>query len=131
MYVLRTASDMPLRRMFGAAARRPCSRFWVSEARAAIVVSAMLRDEAPPRMYERKLEMYREICRRVRLKMERDPGLCLTHAVNETIYEEAPEFYLTDESARSIIYRMRQRRRRGSALMRALALKRTGTKMTD
>ena len=97
MHVLRTATDMPLRRMFGAAARRPASRFWVSETRAAIVITET---------------------------MGLDPGLCLQHAVNEAVYEEAPEFYLTDESARSIIYRMRQRRRRMQELRRALDLKR-------
>lgn len=125
MHVLRTATDMPLRRMFGAAARRPASRFWVSEARAVTVISAMMRGCEPQRMYARRREMYEELRRRVEEKMRRDPSLCLTHAVNEAVYEEAPEFYLTDESARSIIYRMRQKRRRLQQLRRALDLKRT------
>lgn len=123
MHVLRTATDMPLRRMFGAAARRRASRFWVSETRAAIVISAMMRGCAPERMYQKRKEMYDELCRRVTEKMRLDPDLCLQHAVNEAVYEEAPEFYLTDESARSIIYRMRQRRRRMQELRRALDLK--------
>lgn len=111
MEVLRTATDTPLRDMFGEAARRPSRRFWVSEGRAAIVIGAMIRGESNRRMNPKRREMYDEIYRRVISKMNADPGLCMTHAVNETIYEEAPEFYLTPESARSIIYRMRQRRR--------------------
>lgn len=107
--VLRTERDVPLRDMFGMAARRPCSRFWVSETRAAEVVSQMLRGVAPRNMLPKRREMFEELTRRVRAKMEEDPSLCMTHAVCEAVCEAAPEFYLTDESARSIIYRFRRR----------------------
>lgn len=112
MEVLRSSTDMPLREMFGAAAARPASRFWVSEGRAAIVISAMKRGMVSERMFHKRREMFEEIYRRVELKMDADPNLCLTHAVNATIYETAPEFYLTPESARCIIYRMRSKRKR-------------------
>lgn len=112
MEILRSAVGIPLSEMFGMAARRPASRFWVSEERAAIVIGAMMRGESLSRMNAKRRDMYMEIYRRVSAKMSSDPELCMTHAVAETLYEPAPEFYLTDESARSIIYRSRQKRRR-------------------
>ena len=105
--VLRTSRGVALRDMFSLAAARPSKRFWVSEGRAAIVIGAMLRGKDNSKMNHKRREMFDEIFRRVKMKMEADPSLCMTHAVNETVYEEAPEFYLTDESARSIIYRTR------------------------
>ena len=126
MEVLRNGGDMPLREMFGAAAARPASRFWVSETRAAIVIGAMMRGHEPERMYRKRREMFEEIYRRVREKMAADPALLMTHAVNQTVYEPAPEFYLTPESARSIIYRIRQRRRRMSMIKKTLDSKRKG-----
>lgn len=109
---LRTTRDIPLRELFARAASRPASRFWVSERRAADVISAMLRGANPDsveKMYPRRREMYEEILRRVRAKMNADPTLCMTHAVDEAVCEPAPSFYLTDESARCIIYRIRRR----------------------
>lgn len=110
MHILRTERDIPLRRMFAMAAKRPSSRFWVSEPRAAIVVSHMREGRQLPAMLPKRREMFEEIRRRAESIMAKDPSLCLTHAVNEAIYTEAPEFYLTDESARSIIYRIRRRK---------------------
>lgn len=112
MDVLRTATETPLSAMFALAASRPSKRFWVSEGRAAIVLGAMRRGESLPHsMLPKRRAMFEELFRRVSERMEREPGLCLTHAVNEVVYEEAPEFYLAPEAARSIIYRLRQRRR--------------------
>ena len=110
MEVLRT-SRAPLREMFGMAARRTSRRFWVSEERAAIVVGAMLRGETDEKMIPKRREMFEEILRRVKRRMDSEPGLCMTHAVAAVVHEAAPEFYLTDESARSIIYRIRRKRR--------------------
>ncbi len=125
MEVLRTDEDTPLREMFALAAARPASRFWVSERRAADVIGAMLRGANPEtveKMYPQRRAMYEEILRRVRAKMEADPSLCMTHAVDTTVCEPAPSFYLTDESARCIIYRIRRRARAA----RLLASKRRG-----
>ena len=117
MEILQSSHRLALRDMFGAAASRPASRFWVSENRAAIVVGAMMRGSISNKMHYKRREMFEEIYRRVIRKMEADPDLCMTHAVNETVYEPAPEFYLTPESARSIIYRMRQRRKKMKVLV--------------
>ena len=104
MEVLRTSRDVPLRDMFKIAASRRSSRFWVSEGRAAIVIGSLMRTgRLPAQMIETRRRMFEEIFRRVQAKMAADPALCMTHAVNAVIYEEAPEFYLTEEGAKSII----------------------------
>ena len=114
MDVLKNSSCLSLRDMYGAAAKKPASRFWVSESRAAIVVGAMMRGRNLDKMYAKRREMFQEIFRRVNDKMQADPSLCMTHAVDIVVNEPAPEFYLTSESARSIIYRMRQRKKKQS-----------------
>ena len=113
MEVLRDSEGVALRDMFALAAKRPSRRFWVSEGRAAIVIGAMLNGKSLERMIPERRDMFEEIHRRVVAKMKADPGLCLTHAVNETVYEPAPRFFLTPESTRSIIYRYRRRRKEG------------------
>lgn len=118
MHVLKTAEGVPLRDMFALAANRPTSRFWVSETRAVAVISGMMRGEDMGRMYPKRREMYEEILRRVSARMAADPTLCLTHAVNEVVYEEAPEFYMTPGSVRVIVYRIR-RRARAMRMLRA------------
>ena len=45
--------------------RMPSKRFWVSEERASIVISAMLKGRKFDRMGKTKLEMYNEILKRV------------------------------------------------------------------
>lgn len=118
--VLRTES-MPLRLMFGAAASRPAPRFWVSERRAADVIGRMMRGLPDEGMLPKRREMFEEILRRVRAKMEADPSMCMTAAVAETVNEPAPEFYMTPESARSVIYRMRRRARLAGRIRAKLA----------
>lgn len=112
MEVLRTAGGVSLRDMFTLAVNRPASRFWVSENRAADVIGRMMRGIEDGDMLPKRRDMYREILRRVRRLMKGDATLCMTRAVYEVIYEEAPEFYMTPESARSIIYAMRRHKRK-------------------
>ena len=108
MDILRTSRGVALRDMFGMAASRPSSRFWVSEHRAAIVVSAMLQGRPLGRINQKRREMYEEITRRVKRLLAHHPDMTLLAACCDVIYQEAPEFYLTDESARCIIYRTRK-----------------------
>lgn len=110
MDILRTERDVPLREMFGMAARRKASRFWVSEPRAAIVIGAMMRGESLDGMVPKRREMFEEIYRRVTALRGKNPELTIWSAVCDVVCSPAPEFYLSAESARSIIYRFRQRR---------------------
>lgn len=122
--VLATSRGVALRDMFGMAAARPASRFWVSEERAAAVIGAMMRDGVEPAtagMFAGRRAMYEELFSRVIAKMTADPSLCMTHAVGEAVCEPAPCFYLTDKSAKVIIYRIRQRAA-AERLMKSLTL---------
>lgn len=122
--VLATSRGVALRDMFGMAAARPASRFWVSEERAAAVIGAMMRDGVEPAtagMFAGRRAMYEELFSRVIAKMTADPSLCMTHAVGEAVCEPAPCFYLTDKSAKVIIYRIR-RRVAAERLMNSLTL---------
>lgn len=123
--ILRAARNVPLRDMYGMAAQRSASRFWVSERRAAEVVSALLAARRRgaehekaflENMYPLKRRMYEEISAKVLTLMDSDTSLCLTHAVDIIVNEPAPEFYLTAESAKVIIYRHRRRLRAGKAI---------------
>ena len=108
------SADMPLSEMFAAAAKRPCSRFWVGESRAFRVIKEMLEGHTSTQtgsaMLVKKQEMYGEILRRVKERLSADSGCSLEQAVHEAENSPAPEFYITEKSARVIIYRIRRRK---------------------
>lgn len=86
----------------------PAPRFWVSEERAAIVVSAILRGKpALDAMRPSKREMYQEIHRRVMLLMEERPGSSLCALVAEVVNSPAPKFYMKASSALERLYKIR------------------------
>lgn len=90
------------------AVRFPASRFYVSEERAAAVISQMLRGEgATAGMRESKRRMYAELLRRVTRLQAKQPGTALVDLVASVIYEPAPEFYLEPATALFILSRMR------------------------
>lgn len=93
--------------IFARAARREASRFWVGEQRASVVVSRMFKGDKLQNMNPTRRRMYYEIFRRVKMIMEKNPKQTLSSAVFEAVNSPAPEFYLTDKSARVIIYRLR------------------------
>ena len=85
---------------------RPASRFWVSEERAARVISAMFGGAGlPQRMEMSKRRMYEEIFRRTQaLRRGRGKSLPLAHAVREVVYQPAPEHYMSPVSAMNMYY---------------------------
>jgi phosphotransacetylase len=88
----------------------PSSRFWVSEDRAAIVISNMMRDRSClDGMIESKKRMYEEILKRTLDVIDNNPGIALINAVRMVVAEKAPEFYITPESAIIIIHRIKKR----------------------
>ena len=104
LYLLGT---IPTEELFTRAAKMPASRFWVSERRAAEVISKMLKGGMMFGMNRKKREMYIEILIRVKEEMRREPGITVTEATFRAVNSPAPEFYLTPKSARVIIYRIR------------------------
>ncbi len=104
---LHLIGEIPTAELFARAARMPASRFWVSERRAAEVVSKMLKGDRLPGMNPKKREMYMEIFLRAREHLRREPEITVTEATFRAVNSPAPEFYLTPKSARVIIYRIR------------------------
>lgn len=93
----------------------PCSRFWVSEYRALLVVRKMLEGDCLASMGEQKRLMYEEIyCRFIRLQQQH-PDWTDRELVSVVIKQPAPGFYLTVGSAIVIIHRIKKewRRRQG------------------
>ena len=89
-------------------ANMPASRFWVSEERAAIVISKIMRGEELSEMRPCKREMFMEIYRRVmQLKKER-PNLTIYKLCFNVINKPAPCFYMTPLSIRETIYKIKR-----------------------
>lgn len=106
---LMESRGIPLRDLFGRAAKHSCSRFWVSEVRAAEVVSKLLKGEKPENFTVQKERMYQEILARVKRYQLSHPDEPLSNAVFKAVNSTAPEFYLTEKSAKVIIYRLRRK----------------------
>lgn len=104
---LSNLGELPLTELFERASHTPASRFWVSERRAMMVISKMLKGDTLDSMNPKRREMFQEIFRRVKRILEAEPGISLIEASFRVVNSPAPEFYLTPQSARTMIYRLR------------------------
>lgn len=87
----------------------PCSRFWVSEERAMVIVSAL--DKGKPvldNMHSTKQDMFSEIYRRVCLLREQRPDDSLYNLVFEAVNSPAPKFYMRPRCAIELIYKIKK-----------------------
>lgn len=86
----------------------PAPRFWVSEERATMVVSRILRGKPVlDTMRPTKRQMFEEIYRRVvRLQMEK-PDCPLCHLVCLVVNSPAPKFYMEASSALERLFKIR------------------------
>ncbi len=105
---LHNLGHLPLKEMFRRAAETKTSRFWVSERRAAIVISSMLKGDRLEYMSPKRREMYYEIFKIFKKIRLRSPEMTIYDAAYEAVNSEAPEFYLTPKSAKVLIYRARR-----------------------
>ena len=86
----------------------PARRFYVSEERAAIVISAMYQGrKIPTNMNSNKLEMFIEIFKRVKSLRSDNPKLSIFEAVCAVVNSPAPKFYMQPRSAIDIIYKIK------------------------
>lgn len=83
----------------------PASRFWVSEERAIQVLRQIRKGDSLEKMNYKKREMFFEIHLRVEALMKENTSLTRSEAISKVINSPAPEFYLTPDSVRVIIYR--------------------------
>lgn len=87
----------------------PSRRFWVSDIRAALMVSAMIRGEAHlETMNITKREMYEEIHRRVMLMLEDNPSKTISELCSIVVAQPAPKFYITPGSAKIMVCKARK-----------------------
>ena len=93
--------------IFELVAQSPSSRFWVSEERAAIVISAMAAGKPMPRMRKNKREMFEEIFRRFVVMHEQQPDKSVYELVALIVNQPAPKFYLTARTVGEFIYRIK------------------------
>lgn len=86
----------------------PSKRFWVSEERAAIVISEMIRGRGLNCKRNEKIEMYKEIYRRVVALREDHPDMSVYDLTFMVVTGPAPKFYLTPGSAKVIIHKVKK-----------------------
>ena len=87
----------------------PARRFYVSDIRAALVVSSMIRGEARlDKMCASKREMYEEIYCRVAALREKYPTKTTSELCAMVVMQPAPKFYLTPGSAKIMVCKARK-----------------------
>lgn len=97
--------------LFVTVVNTPTSRFWVSEHRAAIVISEMFRGIRSVRTGT-KAEMFDEIFRRVRILQEQHPEMSVFELTQTVVSRPAPKFYLTPDSAKVIVHNIIKSKRK-------------------
>lgn len=94
-------------KIFEQVANSPCSRFWVSEERAAIVISTLLAGKVIPNMRKNKREMFDEIFRRFLIAREQYPEKSIYALAIMVVNQPAPKFYMTPRTVGELIYRIK------------------------
>ncbi len=85
--------------------KTPASRFWVDPDRARDVMSRMEKDPACiDRMYPERKRMYASLFKKYKEIQLRFPGQSKIESVTMAIYSGAPEFFLSNSRARTLIY---------------------------
>lgn len=84
----------------------PASRFWITETRAAIVISEMMRGKSLRDMRPTKREMFNEIYERTLSIKKAHPDMCIFEIVKKVIVQPAPKHYLTEKTIKVILYRI-------------------------
>lgn len=82
----------------------PSARFWVSEDRAAVVISSMMKGDRLLNMRPTKREMFEEIYRRAMLLRSEQPSLSVSDIAFRVVRQAAPKFYIRPGYAKSIIF---------------------------
>ena len=90
-------------------ANAPSSRFWVSEERAAVVISHLMKGHSMENMNPQKRMMFREIFSRVITLKDDYPYMTNLQLCAKVIYSPAPSFYMTPQSVKQIIYRIKRK----------------------
>ena len=104
---LSKAGYIVMPKIFEQVANSPCSRFWVSEERAVIVISTLLAGKVIPNMRKNKREMFDEIFRRFLIAREQYPEKSIYALAIMVVNQPAPKFYMTPRTVGELIYRIK------------------------
>lgn len=104
---IKNASHIFLPDIFSLVAESPAERFWVSEERAAVVISALIAGRPLPKMRPNKKEMFHEILNRFLVLKQQRPNQSISSIVSEIVHQPAPKFYLTPRTVGEIIFRIK------------------------
>ena len=104
---LASADYIIMPNIFEQVANSPCKRFWVSEERAAIVISAMLSGKKLPNMRQNKKDMFDEIFRRFLQLKKEHPEKSIYELTIKVVHQPAPCFFMTPRTVGELIYRIR------------------------
>lgn len=87
----------------------PCSRFWVSEERAMVVITAIIKGKPIlDAMRPTKREMFQEIYSRFTSLRLECPDASVFELVLKVVNSPAPKFYMTPRSAMETIYKIKK-----------------------
>jgi hypothetical protein len=81
----------------------PSRRFWISEERAAIVLSAMMKGDNLKGMRPTKREMFQELYRRALAIKKKQPNIKPFRLALMVVNQPAPKFYMEPGYAKNII----------------------------
>lgn len=99
-----SADFISLPQIYREAVNRPSARFWVSEERAAIVISSMMKGNKLLNMRPNKREMFEEIYRRAMILRQEQPSLSVYDIAFNVVRQPAPKFYMTPGYAKVVIF---------------------------
>lgn len=96
--------------VYSAITDMPSRRFWVSEIRAALVISSIMRlgEKSLKGMLPTKKEMYKEIYRRVIALKDQHPEESVSELCARVVDQPAPKFYLTPGSVKIMVCKARR-----------------------
>lgn len=108
--VISSAKNLNMMNVFREVVSRPCSRYWVTEERAAIVISSIERNKYRP-LGKYKHEMYMNLYHHYVELRRIMPELSYQELVYRVVNSRAPKFYLSPSLAKIIINTIRYSKR--------------------
>lgn len=88
----------------------PAKRFYVSEDRASVIIRKMMKGEEVGNMKKETKKMYHDMFNLVTKILNSDKTSTMSKAISKVLNGDAPYFYLTENSARVIISRIKNKK---------------------
>lgn len=101
--LIKNAKEVNLSKIYEQIVNMPSRRFWISEERAAIVLSAMMKGDNLKGMRPTKREMFQELYRRALAIKKKQPNIKPFRLALMVVNQPAPKFYMEPGYARLII----------------------------